>query len=155
MGPEINKSVNYLLFETIDFRDKNKKYIKYIFYVELNDQNHYKNNYTILMRGNRRESTKHKCDKIFTIEGEKDNISQIFIIDADLKEKKLVLKNISNEYDILVLQDNIKINPKDKLLLESGDLKIKSSLINKDKFDDIKKRMENNPEKIEIRKNSK
>ena len=156
MGPEINKSVNYLLFETIDFRDKNKKYIKYIFYVELNDQNHYKNNYTILMRGNGTESTKHKCDKIFYIEGEKDNISQIFIIDADLKEKKLVLKNISNEYDILVLQDNIKLNPDDKLLC--GDLEVESSLINKDKFDDIddiKKQMENNPEKIEIRKNSK
>ena len=153
MSPEINKNVNYLLFETIDFLDKNNKYIKYIFYVELNDQNNYKNNYSILMRGNEAKK-KYKCDKIFNIEGEKDNISELFIINVDLKEKNLVLKNISNEYDILVLQDNIKINPNDKLLLESGDFKIQSNLINKDKFDDIKKQMENNPEQIEIRTNS-
>ena len=154
MSPEVNKNVNYLLFETIDYLDKNKKYIKYIFYVELNEQKNFKNNYSILMRGDETKK-QYKCDKIFNIEGEKDKISEIFIIDVDLKEKNLILKNISNEYDILVLQDNIKINPNDKLLLESGDLTIKSSLMGEDEFDGVKRRMENNPDKIEIRKNSK
>jgi len=144
---------SYLKFETFDFLDKDKKYIKYNIYVELNEQYNYQNNISISLEGEQPTFNKKNGETIIKIESEEDKTSHQININVDLKEKKLVLINNSNKNDILVLENNIKVNSNDRLLLESGDLKIEPNLINREIFDIIKEQMENNPEKIEIRTN--
>ena len=47
------------------------------------------------------------------------------------------------------------IKPNDKLILESKCINIESYIIKNDQFENTKKEMENNPDKIEERENNK
>ena len=86
-------------------------------------------------------------DKYIFLKIPDTNFSELAVIECNLKEKTLILKNISDTYNTLVLESKYKIKKNDKLLLESGNLEIEASLINENKFKEIKnvnieKRME-------------
>ena len=72
-----------------------------------------------------------------------------------MKKKSLVLKGMDDNANILVLGNKFMIKPNDKLILESKCINIESHIIKNDQFENIKKEMENNPDKIEERENNK
>ena len=72
-----------------------------------------------------------------------------------MKKKSLVLKGMGDNTNILVLGNKFMIKPNDKLILESKYINIESYIIKNDQFENIKKEMENNPDKIEERENNK
>ena len=141
-------SENYLLFEALDFLDANNEYKKYIFYINLEQKFNKKQ---ILIGGDKMEIDKIQKnkynDKYIFLKIPDTNFSELAVIECNLKEKTLILKNISDTYNTLVLESKYKIKKNDKLLLESGNLEIEASLINENKFKEIKnvnieKRME-------------
>ena len=73
----------------------------------------------------------------------------------DMKKKSLVLKGMGDNTNILVLGNKFMIKQNDKLILESKCINIESYIIKNDQFENIKKEMENNPDKIEERENNK
>ena len=141
-------SENYLLFEALDFLDANNEYKKYIFYINFEQKFNKKQ---ILIGGDKMEIDKIQKnkynDKYIFLKIPDTNFSELAVIECNLKEKTLILKNISDTYNTLVLESKYKIKKNDKLLLESGNLEIEASLINENKFKEIKnvnieKRME-------------
>ena len=145
-------SENYLLFEALDFLDANNEYKKYIFYINLEQKfNKKKFISQILIGGNKMEIDKiqknKNNDKYIFLKIPDTNFSELAVIECKLKEKTLILKNINDTYNTLVLESKYKIKKNEKLLLESGNLEIEASLINENKFKEIKnvnidKRME-------------
>ena len=144
----------YLLLETFDFHDTQQEFIKYIFYLKFRKKENNKNVETILIGGDRKKSNKYRYDKLVKIEKTNSISSQHALIDYDIEEKTLFLTNISDTFNTLVLQDEftMKQDENDKLLLELGNLKIESRLIKSDELEYVKNIMENNPDKIEERK---
>ena len=53
----------------------------------------------------------------------------------------------------MILQNKFTLNKGDKniLLLELGNIKIESKLVEKNQFEEIEEKMKDNPEEIEIR----
>lgn len=149
-----NQNEEYLLLETFDFYDTQKEFIKYIFYLKFRKQANNKNIETILIGGDRKKSNKYRYDKLVKIEKTNSISSQHALIDYDIEEKSLFLTNISDTHNTLVYQDEFKMkkNENNKLFLELGNIKIESILIEDDKLEDVKKKMENNPEIFEERK---
>ena len=149
-----NQNEEYLLLETFDFYDTQKEFIKYIFYLKFRKQANNKNIETILIGGDRKKSNKYRYDKLVKIEKTNSISSQHALIDYDIEEKSLFLTNISDTHNTLVYQDEFKMkqNENNKLLLELGNIKIESKLIGNDELEDVKKKMENNPEILEERK---
>ena len=144
----------YLLLETFDFHDTQQEFIKYIFYLKFRKKENNKNVETILIGGDRKKSNKYRYDKLVKIEKTNSISSQHALIDYDIEEKTLFLTNISDTFNTLVLQDEftMKQDENEKLLLELGNLKIESRLIKSDELEYVKNIMENNPDKIEERK---
>ena len=155
-----NKNEDYLLFETFDFLDSQNAYVKYIFYIKLGNIGKNKNVETILIgrefnSNHRHKKNNNKFDKKILIDQDHNqSISREHaIINCDLEEKSLTLRNISESQNTLVLQNEIIIRPKcNDILLQLGNLQIKPHIINNDdkQFEEIKSKMENEP-KIEIR----
>ena len=77
------------------------------------------------------------------------------VIVHDMKKKSLVLKGMDDNANILVLGNKFMIKPNDKLILESKYINMESYIIKNDQFENIKKEMENNPDKIEEKENNK
>ena len=155
-----NKNEDYLLFETFDFLDRQNAYVKYIFYIKLGNIGKNKNVETILIgrefnSNHRHKKNNNKFDKKILIDDDHNrSISREHaIINCDLEEKSLTLRNISESQNTLVLQNEITMRPKcNDILLQLGNLQIKPHIINNDdkQFEEIKSKMENEP-KIEIR----
>ena len=81
------------------------------------------------------------------------------MIDYDIEEKTLILRNISDSHNTLILKDKnyLEIIPNNdefkfkQILLELGNIKIEPSLIKINEFEEYENKMKNNPEPIEIR----
>ena len=76
-------------------------------------------------------------------------------IEYNIKEKTLVLRNISKTLNTLVLQKQISLEPNKNILLEVCNVQINSYLISNDdkKIEEINTQMKNDPS-IEFRDNS-
>ena len=148
-----NKSEEYLLFETFDFPNKHYEYIKYFFYIKLREKKNDKNIDTIMIGGNRKKTGKYLYNKIMQIDHNNAISSQHALIDYDIEEKTLTLKNISDSFNTLVLRSEYILmdDIDDNLITEIGNVQIESSLITSDKFKDVENEMENNTEEIEVR----
>ena len=148
------KEEEYILLETFDFYVNNLGFIKYIFYIKFRKPEKNKNIETILIGTNRRKNNKYSYDKLVKIENSYSVSSEHALIDYDIEEKTLILRNISDTHNALVLQNKFTINKDDNniLLLELGNIKIESQLVEKDQFEEIEEKMKDNPEEeIEIR----
>ena len=97
----LNNSEEYLLFETLDFQDSSKyEYFKYIFLVKFRGIEKNKNIETILIGSDRNKNTKYKrYDKLMKIEHITVS-SEHAIIEYDIEEKTLILKNISDSQNL-------------------------------------------------------
>ena len=148
-----NNEDEYILLETFDFYVNNLGFIKYIFYIKFRKPEKNKNIETILIGTNRRKNNKYSYDKLVKIENSYSVSSEHALIDYDIEEKTLILRNISDTHNTLILQNKFTLNKGDKniLLLELGNIKIESKLVEKNKFEKIKEKMKDNPDEIEIR----
>ena len=143
----------YLLLETIDFLDTNNEYIKCIFYIKLKDQKYFEENKIIsISRGNVQKNMDDNNDLIPL------NIpyfSGVPNIVYNINKKTLSLKYNSDTYNTMVLESQYKVEKNNdrinNILLELGNLKIKSYLVNEEEFDKIRNQKKNNPSKIEKR----
>ena len=148
---KINKE--YLLLETIDFLDTNNEYIKCIFYIKLKDQKSFEENKIISNSiGNVQKNMDDNNDLIPL------NIpyfSGVPNIVYNINKKTLSLKYNSDTYNTMVLESQYKVGKNNdrinNILLELGNLKIKSYLINEEEFDKIRNQKKNNPSEIEKR----
>ena len=158
-----DENEDYLVFETIDFWDKQQEYIKYIYFIKLknlkNVNSKDKHVEIILLGGDEKKSNNKyniKYNKLIKIEGNSTVSFQHAIIEYDLENKTLKLSNKSEKHNTLVLQDKLelKYNDKynDKLLFELGNIQIESYLIKKEQIDEIITKMKDNPDEIEYRK---
>ena len=153
------KEEEYLIFETIDFKDTQYEYIKYFFYIKFRKLEKNKNVETILIGGDRTKNEKYRYDKLIKIEKNNTISSQHALIDYDIEEKTLILRNISDSHNTLILKDKnyLEIIPNNdefkfkQILLELGNIKIEPSLIKSNEFEEYENKMKNNPEPIEIR----
>ena len=148
-----NNEDEYILLETFDFYVNNLGFIKYIFYIKFRKPEKNKNIETILIGTNRRKNNKYSYDKLVKIENSYSVSSEHALIDYDIEEKTLILRNISDTHNTLILQNKFTLNKGDKniLLLELGNIKIESKLVEKNQFEEIEEKMKDNPEEIEIR----
>ena len=158
-----DENEDYLVFETIDFWDKQKEYIKYIYFIKLNNLKNVnskdKHVEIILLGGEEKKSNNKyniKYNKLIKIEGNSTVSFQHAIIEYDLENKTLKLSNKSEKHNTLVLQDKLELKYNDKynekLLFELGNIQIESYLIKKEQIDEIKTKMKDNPDEIEYRK---
>ena len=153
------KKEEYLIFETIDFKDTQYEYIKYFFYIKFRKLEKNKNVETILIGGDRTKNEKYRYDKLIKIEKNNTISSQHALIDYDIEEKTLILRNISDSHNTLILKDKnyLEIIPNNdefkfkQILLELGNIKIEPYLIKSNEFEEYENKMKNNPEPIEIR----
>ena len=139
---------DYLLFESLDFKDKDVEYGKYIFYIIL-DKNKNKENIIIGNINNNNE-----FDKCINIDNKLIPNNEKAIIECDKLNNSLILKNISdsNDKNIFVLQDIIILKPEDDILcINFGNIQIEGKMISNKEFPEVEKEMKKNPE-IEIRK---
>ena len=143
----------YLLLETFDFSINNQGYVKYIYYIKFRGLQKNKNVETILIGGDRKKSDKYIYNKLVKVEGDRSISSQHALIDYDIEEKTLIIRNISDTHNTLILEDNLVINryDKNKLYLELGNIKIESQLVEKNQFNEIEENLKDNVNKIEIR----
>jgi len=156
---EKKKEEEYLILETIDFKDTQYEYIKYFFYIKFRKLEKNKNVETILIGGDRTKNEKYRYDKLIKIEKNNSISSQHALIDYDIEEKTLILRNISDSHNTLILKDKnyLEIIPNNdefkfkQILLELGNIKIEPSLIKSNEFEEYENKMKNNPEPIEIR----
>jgi len=156
---EKKKEEEYLIFETIDFKDTQYEYIKYFFYIKFRKLEKNKNVETILIGGDRTKNEKYRYDKLIKIEKNNSISSQHALIDYDIEEKTLILRNISDSHNTLILKDKnyLEIIPNNdefkfkQILLELGNIKIEPYLIKSNEFEEYENKMKNNPEPIEIR----
>lgn len=139
-------SQEYLLLETIDFLNKHNDYIKFIYYVKLREKRKDKNIDTILISSNRK---KVKGDYPYNklIEIDHSSVStQHALLDYDIEEKNLIIRNISDINNTLILQDKFVLeqNKNNKLLMELGNIQIESHLISdEDEYYEVKDKMDN------------
>jgi len=149
-----NNSEEYLLLETFDFFDKQRDYIKYIFYIKFRKLANDKNIETIMIGGDRKKSNKYKYDKLVKIENTNSISSYHSLIYYDIEAKTLAVTNISDTHNTLVLQDEyiMEQNGDTKLILELGNIKFETKLKQNDENDDIEQKLESHPDKIEMRK---
>ena len=147
------KEEEYLLLETFDFSINNQGYVKYIYYIKFRGLQKNKNVETILIGGDRKKSDKYIYNKLVKVEGDRSISSQHALIDYDIEEKTLIIRNISDTHNTLILEDNLVINKydKNKLYLELGNIKIESQLVEKNQFNEIEENLKDNANKIEIR----
>ena len=106
-----------------------------------------------MIGGNRKKTDKYLYNKIMQIDHNNAISSQHALIDYDIEEKTLTLKNISDSFNTLVLRSEYILmdDIDDNLITEIGNVQIESSLITSDKFKDVENEMENNTEEIEVR----
>lgn len=138
---------DYLLFEVFYLLDNSDEYINYFLQIKFNKKD--KNIGKILI-GPKNEKEKNECDKVIEI----DNVNKTSyaIIEYNLQEKSLFLRNINNTLVLgskYILESNNSNS--NNIFFEFGNLRIESTLINSDKFDDIENQMKNNPDNIEKR----
>ena len=137
----------YLILETVDFLNEQEDYIKYIYYIKLREKAKDKNIDTILIGSNRRkDKCEYQYNKLIEI-GESSVSNHHALLDYDIEEKNLTIRNISNTHNTLVLQNKFVFekNKNNKLLMELGNIQIESHLISdKEEFSEIKYKMENN-----------
>ena len=149
-----NNEDEYILLEAFDFYINNMGYVKYIFYIKFRKPENNKNIETILIGGHWKKNNKYLYNKLVQIGGTYSISSEHALIDYDIEEKTLILRNISDTHNTLVLQNKFTLNKDDKniLLLELGNIKIESQLVEKNQFEEIEEKMKDNPEEeIEIR----
>ena len=145
-----NQNEDFLLFESLDYLDiKGNKIDKYIFYIKL-DKNKPKEK-ILITSGENKNKIKEYDNLIELDENIIDNGKAV--IECDKLNQNLILKNIGEENDISVLQENILLKPDNGVLyMNSANVKIEAKLISSNEFDDVEKEMEQNKEKIEERK---
>ena len=69
--------------------------------------------------------------------------SEHALIEYDLEEQKLILKNISDTHNTLVLENSVTLKSKeDNLFMELGNIKIETHLMDKKEYEEIKNRYE-------------
>ena len=144
---------DYLLFETIDYKNYQEEYFKMFFFIKLNKKEKDKNIQSILLG---RKSSKYKGFDNYIFIKNNDSLSHKHAkIEYNIKEKTLVLRNISKTLNTLVLQKQISLEPNKNILLEIGNVQINSYLISNDdkKIEEINTQMKNDPS-IEFRDNS-
>ena len=152
-----NNEDEYILLEAFDFYINNMGYVKYIFYIKFRKPENNKNIETILIGGHWKKNNKYLYNKLVQIGGTYSISSEHALIDYDIEEKTLILRNISDTHNTLVLQEKFTLNKDDKniLLLELGNIKIETQLVEKNQFEKIEEKMKDNPknpeEEIEIR----
>ena len=138
----LNNSKEYLLFETLDFQDSQNEYYKYFFYVEFRKKEKNKNIETILIGSDRNKTHKYRFDKLMKIDHGTVS-SEHALIEYDLEEQKLILKNISDTHNTLVLENSVTLKSKeDNLFMELGNIKIETHLMDKKEYEEIKNRYE-------------
>ena len=139
-------SQEYLLLETIDFLNRQNDYVKCIYYVKLREKRKDKNIDTILISSNRK---KVKGDYPYNklIEIDHSSVStQHALLDYDIEEKNLIIRNISDIHNTLILQNKFVLeqNKNNKLLMELGNIQIESHLISdEDEYYEVKDKMDN------------
>lgn len=145
----------YLLIETLDFLNLNGNYVKYIYYINLREKGKDKNIDTILIGSNRRKNNDYQYNKLIEIDHGTIS-SQHAIMDYDIEEKSLSLRNISDKQNTLVLQDKFELeSEKNKLLMELGNIQIESHIItNKKEYNKIKDESQNFFDPIIFTRNS-
>ena len=147
----------YLILETVDFLNEQEDYIKYIYYIKLREKAKDKNIDTILIGSNRRkDKCEYQYNKLIEI-GESSVSNHHALLDYDIEEKNLTIRNISNTHNTLVLQNKFVFekNKNNKLLMELGNIQIESHLISDgDEFSEIKDKMENNNSGLFYTRNS-
>ena len=128
----------YLLFETLDFQDNQNEYNKYFFYVEFRKKAKNKNIETILIGADRNKTHKYnRFDKLMKIDHGTVS-SEHAIIEYDLEEQKLILKNISDTHNTLILENSVTLKSKDdNLVMELGNIRIKSKLMERKDYEKI------------------
>ena len=132
-----NLDEKYIILESINYLNKDNEYIKYIFYVKLNEE------ITKISIGKLNEDNNNNT-QIINIGVDLFPKQKILLV-CDASNKYVGLKNISDKEDIYILKNKLLINSKENLInFQSGNLKIKSKLIDK------KKELENST-KIDIR----
>ena len=144
---------DYLLFETIDYKNYQEEYFKMFFFIKINKKEKDKNIQSILLG---RKSSKYKGFDNYIFIKNNDSLSHKHAkIEYNIKEKTLVLRNISKTLNTLVLQKQISLEPNKNILLEIGNVQINSYLISNDdkKIEEINTQMKNDPS-IEFRDNS-
>lgn len=145
-----NQNEDFLLFESLDYKDiKGNKIDKNIFYIKL-DKNKPKEKIVITSKENKNEIKEYdnliELDEYIIDNGKA-------VIECDKLNQNLILKNLGEENDISVLQENILLKPDNGVLfMNSANVKIEAKLISSNEFDDVEKEMEQNKEKIEERK---
>ena len=147
---------DYLLFETIDYKNNyQEEYFKMFFFIKLNKKEKDKNIQSILL-GRKSNRYKYKRFDNYIFIKNTDCLSHEHAkIEYNIKEKTLVLRNISKTLNTLVLQKQISLEPNKNILLEVGNVQINSYLISNDdkKIEEINTQMKNDPS-IEFRDNS-
>ena len=143
--------------ETIDFLDTNNEYIKYIFYIKLKDQKSFEENKIIsIPRG---KVQKNMDDNNDLIPLKNFGFSEVPNLVYNINKKTLSLKYNSDTYNTMVLESQYKVEKNNdkinNILLELGNLRIKSYLVNEEEFDKIRNQKKNNPSKIEKRMETK
>ena len=162
-----NLNENYLILETLDFQKVNDKNVKYIYFIKLTKKDIENNHEDILiikdpikneeiMFYNKIEKERLELKRIKKETKEEINLNPPNILAAivyDMVKKSLFLRCMDDNRNILVLGDKYIIKPDHKLILQSKYINMESYIIKHDQFAETQKEMENNPDKIEERKN--
>lgn len=147
--PKKNLNEDFLLFESLDYKNDKDESMRNIFYIRINEEKE-----NILIGGENKEGNKNytnKFDKLIKIDYNTIPYEQA-LIECDKLNKILKIKNINETHNFSILQENILIKPNnDEIYINVDNVKVEAKLIKKEEFEEFIKKWKDNFEKIEER----